>query len=977
MMMTWMQKTRTATTFTRMACLLAVLGMGFVAGADTASLLAQMPAASIPELDRLCAELIAAGPDAIEEVTELLVPLGTGDDTPARYALNSVAKYAGAPGREPERVMVAKSLLEALGSAQDVEVKTFLINQLQIVGGPECLEPIGALLLDIDLCESAAQALLAINVTDIVQTFAVEWTDEDGAQRSAVVTYGVQGVIEAFRKALAEADGDARITIVKALGELRDPFSVVPLLDLAESEVGETRSAALWALADIGDPRARDALAKALDTTEEYERAQAVTQYLLYAQRRSEARDDDACEAVCEALMASAEANVRSAALGTLVDCQGKGVLPDVLAAVRDEDMAYRAAGLELAAAWEGARVSKKLAGCMKGASPEARAQIVSALGKREDKAARRAVIEAIEDDDAEVRLAALGVVSRFDRDDTVEAVMEALEVAGEADSQEEVVAARDDLLRLPGEEVVEEAEDELPEMPASARVALLEILAARQSDDSIDDILAQTQADAEEVRVAAIKALGAFVTPDDLSTVIAVLDKTKNDGDRAAAQELLGTLVAGCTVLETRTAALDGAVQALADDGGVSETTQAYLDRLLLNIPPEGFVALFNGEDLTGWKGLAGDGGNPINRARMTPDALAEAQQAADDDMRAHWSIEDGVLVFDGGGHSLCTARDYQDFEMLVDWKIGPGGDSGIYLRGAPQVQIWDTAQWPEGSGGLYNNQNNPRKPLVCADNPIGEWNTFRIKMIGERVTVHLNGQLVVDNVVMENYWDRSQAIFPIGQIELQSHGSVLYFRNVFLREIPREEGWTALFNGKDLTGWTGDTEGYVAQDGKLVCLPDKGGNIYTDEEYGDFVFHFEFKLDPGANNGLAVRAPIGGGAYNGMELQILENTADQYKELQPYQYHGSIYGIVPAKRGFQKPVGEWNVQEVIAFGRRITVVLNGTTIVDADLDAASTPATMDGKEHKGLDREKGHLGFLGHGCHLEFRDIRIRELE
>jgi hypothetical protein len=201
------------------------------------------------------------------------------------------------------------------------------------------------------------------------------------------------------------------------------------------------------------------------------------------------------------------------------------------------------------------------------------------------------------------------------------------------------------------------------------------------------------------------------------------------------------------------------------------------------LNTPPEGFIALFNGKDLSGWKGLVG---NPKSRAKMSDEKLAAAQKRADADMRKHWTVEDGALVFDAKGHSLCTAKDYRNFEMYVDWKIQKGGDSGIYLRGTPQVQIWDYNRRTEGSGGLFNNKKNPSKPLVCADNPIGQWNTFYIKMIGERVTVKLNGKLVVDNVVMENYWQRDKPIYPTGQIELQSHGSTLYFRNIYLRELP-----------------------------------------------------------------------------------------------------------------------------------------------------------------------------------------------
>lgn len=199
------------------------------------------------------------------------------------------------------------------------------------------------------------------------------------------------------------------------------------------------------------------------------------------------------------------------------------------------------------------------------------------------------------------------------------------------------------------------------------------------------------------------------------------------------------------------------------------------------LNVPPKGYKALFNGKDLTGWKGLVG---SPKTRAKMTPEKLAEAQKEADKSMHEHWKVVDGVIVFDGKGKSLCTAKDYKDFEMLVDWKIKEKGDSGIYLRGSPQVQIWDPALRDIGSGGLYNNKKHPSNPLVLADNPVGEWNTFYIKMVGDKVTVKLNGKLVTDTV-LENYWERDKPIYETGQIELQNHGNTLYFRNVFIKEL------------------------------------------------------------------------------------------------------------------------------------------------------------------------------------------------
>jgi 3-keto-disaccharide hydrolase len=225
-------------------------------------------------------------------------------------------------------------------------------------------------------------------------------------------------------------------------------------------------------------------------------------------------------------------------------------------------------------------------------------------------------------------------------------------------------------------------------------------------------------------------------------------------------------------------------------------------------NAPPEGFTALFNGDDLSGWKGLAHRNAN--ERRGMKGPARKTAQRTADERMAEHWSVEDAVLTYDGKGDSLCTARDYGDFEFYCDWKIPPGADSGLYLRGTPQVQIWDPwdprmkegaspkspEQWVAqysngrnlGSGGLWNNKRWRNAPTVLADNKPGEWNRFLIRMVGEKVSIWLNGKQIVDRVKLENYWDKTGRI-PIpraDQIELQHHGSELFFKNIYIRELP-----------------------------------------------------------------------------------------------------------------------------------------------------------------------------------------------
>lgn len=425
---------------------------------------------------------------------------------------------------------------------------------------------------------------------------------------------------------------------------------------------------------------------------------------------------------------------------------------------------------------------------------------------------------------------------------------------------------------------------------------------------------------------------------------------------------------------------------------GEESDYAKENMRNWLTAMPKDaGFVPMFNGKDLTGWQGLVE---NPVARAKMSKEDLAQKQKAVDATIGESWTIKDGMIVFNGKGNNLCSVKEYGDFEMWVDWRITRSGDSGIYLRGTPQVQIWDTSRIDVGaqvgSGGLYNNQKNPSKPTQVADNPINDWNTFYIKMIGEKVTVILNGITVVDNVTLENYWDRNIPIFPKGAIELQAHGTDLGFRDIYVREIKSEdynltvseqtEGFTALFNGKNLDGWVGNKTDYKVDNGEILVDPTGGGgsgNLYTEKEYADFAYRFEFQLTPGANNGIGIRTPLeGDAAYVGMEIQVLDNTSPIYANLQKYQYHGSVYGVIPARREFLKPVGDWNEEEIWIQGNRIKVTLNGTVIVDGDIAEASKDGTIDHNDHPGLKNAKGHIGFLGHGSILRFRNIRIRVL-
>lgn len=417
---------------------------------------------------------------------------------------------------------------------------------------------------------------------------------------------------------------------------------------------------------------------------------------------------------------------------------------------------------------------------------------------------------------------------------------------------------------------------------------------------------------------------------------------------------------------------------------------------------PPKGFTALFNGKNLEGWWGLSTE--DPAKWMALSKEDLDAKINKSLADINKHWSAQDGVLINDGHGLYLTTKKNYGDFELLIDYKTVPKADSGIYLRGVPQVQIWDTTKeggkWnigaDKGSGGLWNNSKGApgKDPLVLADKPFGEWNSFRIVMTGEFVTIYLNGKLVIDHARLENYFNRKGALPKEGPIQLQTHGGEIQWRNVFVREIGPDEanemlrkggvankqaaGFKTIFNGKDFTGWAGPTQNYEVKDGALVCQQGKGGTIYTKESYSDFAVRFEFKLPPGGNNGLAIRYPGSGDtAYVGMcELQVLDNAHPKYAKLHPSQYHASAYGQVAALRGYLRETGQWNYQEVTVKGSTITVTLNGFKILDADL-AKNDTFMYEAEKFKGRNRKEGHFGFAGHGDAVMFRNVELKKLK
>ena len=1091
-----------------------------------ADVLAQMPTKNLTHRDKAMNEIFLMGNEGYQKLAAQLVPLGTGDDTAVRFALNSFSRYASQFGKTDERAFAEENLLKALSKENDVEVKTYLLNQLNLVAGEKTVEQVKNYLTDEHLAEPAAQTILSTK-------------DPKTA--------------EVFLAAFPKTEGNTQMTIVRALGELKCKRAVPLITPLVEAENEPMQKTALAALANIGSPDSYKTLLKAAGDFN-YEATNAAEAFIAYTNQLGANGElvlmEKACKAIFKANTATDKLHNYSAALAISAKYLGYEATPLLLDAVDNADKAFRYSALHIAEKTGGVADTRNWIAKAETANAEVKAEIIDMLGRRGCKQANDFVLASLNSDAEVVRTEAITALAKLQGSEAIPTLTAHLAEGKDIDAITKV------LNTLLDKEHLFLIAANLDQSTGKTKAAFIDLIGAKAGSQSFDAILAATASANAAEKAAAFDALKHVSTYENTDALLKLLLSVSNESEITAVQmalvaatkgqnaeqqangKVLSALAAtskkarifpvlpeigGDAALKTvsnyfntssgeqkqaaflalinwkdysaakslyeicqnstgdyqakaainfarmvnsaqlpddqkllqfrkimeyagsdadknyivksignlrtflalvylesfldnkalkQSAALGikdialqgkfygnivrGALEKAASvmEGGDSQYYKIDIENYLDNMPKgDGFVSMFNGKNLDGWQGMIA-GGNPIAIAKMSEKERAKAQQEANKAMLENWSVKDGCIVFNGHGGNLVSTKNYRDFDMIVDWRISKEGDSGIYLRGTPQVQIWDTSRVEVGaqvgSGGLYNNNaDNVRDPLLVADNPIDEWNTFRITMVGENVTVYLNGELVVDNIKMDNYWDRSIPIFSEGTIELQAHGNELAFRDVYVREINTkeigltqeeiDEGFVSLFNGKNLDGWQGNKTDYYAENGELVVNPQMGGhgNLFTENEYSDFVFRFEFKLTPGANNGLGIRAPLeGDAAYVGMELQILDNTAPIYANLHEYQYHGSVYGTIAAKRGFQKPVGEWNVQEVIVKGTKIKITLNGEVILDGDIADARENGTKDGKNHPGLQNDKGFIGFLGHGSELWFRNIRIKDL-
>ena len=427
----------------------------------------------------------------------------------------------------------------------------------------------------------------------------------------------------------------------------------------------------------------------------------------------------------------------------------------------------------------------------------------------------------------------------------------------------------------------------------------------------------------------------------------------------------------------------------------GIGDADAGYaiddIKTILQKLPEAAYAPVFGNET---WSVVAL---NPIEKASMKAKKIKKAEAAAAQTAAQVWkATETGMAYAGGAAATMGSGKNYENFELMFEWK--GEGKAGLGVRSIPQIDLGG-----DKSGALSGNVEGKNAPAKVADNAAGEWNTVYVKVLNDRVTVNVNGVETASNVILENVYDRNVPAFVEGQLMLIGEGAPIEFREMYMRELPstprfelseeeKKEGFEVLFDGTSMHKWTGNTTDYVPVDGTIYVTAQYGGsgNLYTKKEYSDFVFRFEFAfMRKGVNNGVGVRTPMGvDAAYEGMELQILDHDAPIYKNLREYQQHGSVYGIIAAKRVKFPALGEWNTEEIRFEGDNVKVTVNGEVILEGNIREAcqghnvapdggkKNPYTVDKKNHPGLFNKKGHIGFLGHGAGVKFRNIRILDL-
>ena len=894
-----------------------------------ADALNQLPASEKKVFDEVMGELASTGAEGIAQVADMLVPASEGKNAIVEYALNGVVAYVSAPGKEAEKAAVRKGLIQALEACTDNPNKAFLLTLLRMCGEAEDAPAFVKYLNDDYLAEWAISGLTSIKGTE---EMLLDLMKKEAAPKAT----------------LAHAAGLKKMTSA-------EPVLIVWLKDAD----APTARAIYQSLAQCGTSLSIPVLGKAAKNVGyEWEDSDATAAYLRLLQKLvGEGRGKEAGAAAKALLKATDKSHVRGAALEVIVAVAGKKALPLVAAALKNEDRAYRVNALRLSESvadenWY-ATVAKTLQGK---ADASVKADVLNWLGTNHVASQVEAVVAQMGASDEEVALAAIKAAGKIGGEAALESLVAQL---GGAHSN----AAEKALLAFNGKVNA----GVLKALDAEKKVQLpaLRLASARSMEESADKVFELLSSQDAAIREAAYAALAGVVEPKDFGRLAQWLEKGNQVPaiQKAMKQALLPLAkedqLAAIQPCMSKAAnpslyypvlAQVGNTQAIAEirKGYEGHTKQAAYEALLT-----------------------------IDNAEMI-DVLFEMAQADKEHSQAilnrytdlvSKSAQKPIQQFQSYSQALALATDVK----LQNRLIGLLGGTHAYQALLVVEPYMDNQATSEAAAGAVR--------TIVSKN-IGT-------LGGDQIRSMLNKAITCFEAVGDA--DAGYAIDDIKAM-LEKLPEMETSPKFELSAQEAKDGFEVLFDGEDMSQWIGNTIDYVPMNGAICVSANygNGGNLYTQKEYSDFIFRFEFCfMKEGVNNGVGIRTPMGvDAAYEGMEIQILDHDAPIYKNLREYQVHGSVYGIIPAKRIKSPKLGTWNTEEIWVKGDRIKVTVNGEVILDGNIRKAckgnnvskdgskTNPYTVDKKNHPGLFNKSGHIGFLGHGEGLKLRNVRVKDL-
>ena len=894
-----------------------------------ADALNQLPASEKKVFDEVMGELVSTGAEGIAQVAEMLVPASEGKNAIVEYALNGVVAYASAPGKEAEKAVVRKGLVKALDACTDNPNKAFLLTLLRMCGEAEDAPVFVKYLNDDYLAEWAISGLTSIKGTEDV---LLDLMKKEAAPKTMLAhAVGLKKMASAEPVLLAwlkGADEPTARAIYQSLAQCGTSLSI-PVLGKAAKNVGY-----------------------------EWEASDATAAYLRLLQKLvGEGRGKEASVAAKALLKATDKAHVRGAALDVVVAVEGKKALPLLAAALKNNDRAYRVNALRLSESvadenWY-ATVAKTLQGK---ADASVKADVLNWLGTNHVASQINAVVAQMGASDEEVALAAIKAAGKIGGEAALESLVAQL---GGVHSD----AAEKALLAFNGKVNA----GFLKALDAEKKVQLpaLRLASARSMEESADKVFELLSSSDAAISEAAYAALAGVVEPKDFGRLSLLLEKGNQVPavQKAMKQALLPlakedqlAVIQPCMSKAANPSLYYPMLAQVGNTQAIAEIRKGYEG----NAKQAAYEALLT-----------------IDNAEMIP-VLYEMAQADKEHSQAILSrytdlvaksAQKPIQQFQSYSQALALATDVK----LQNRLIGLLGGTHAYQALLVVEPYMDNQPTAESAADAVR--------TIVSKN---------IETLGgDQIRGMLNKAITCFEAVGDA--DAGYAIDDIKAM-LEKLPEVETSPKYELSAQEAKEGFEILFDGEDMSKWTGNTIDYVPMNGAICVSANygNGGNLYTKKTYSDFIFRFEFCfMKEGVNNGVGIRTPMGvDAAYEGMEIQILDHDAPIYKNLREYQVHGSVYGIIPAKRIKSPKLGTWNTEEIVVKGDRIKVTVNGEVILDGNIRKAckgnnvskdgskTNPYTVDKKNHPGLFNKSGHIGFLGHGEGLKLRNVRIKDL-